>query len=310
MSNKFWNPVKEQLVRAQNRTIAIMAFVIYFLPILEGVLVEAWSSSPDGSGWTPGLCLAVIAVIHVYLGILLILEEVKSSPQRILAEAYDVADRGERVNRELERREIAYKLVREAFERLSAQTCRIEYDPEAEAWCRGGFHSNLLPVLQPFIDHVDVAFGVKRFHFSLEAYFRKGRIPLIGNEEVGKNELTQHFFFSPHVDRCVGVRLDASRSPASQCMRARNEFQQHIDNNPEIFCEAGRPRDDVYFRRYAACPISEPCSPDQIGALVLTSMQDDPFANDVLDVLKFISTLVSKYLGDYDRCFFTRIDRE
>ncbi len=301
--NQFWPPIKQLLNAARGKSLFILALVTLGLPIIESILTAIWSSAPDATKSAPGWTLFAVVVIHIVLGAFLICDQLTTQPHSVLASAFEVEENATHQRAELRRREITYGLVRSAFDRLTLQTCNIEYDPGTEAWCLGGFNTGLNPVLAPFIEHSDTALGVVGKHFTLEAYFGPGLVPVRGTEEVGPNRLGQHYFSGTHVDRCAGVCLEPQCSPALQGIEAGAAFEQHIENNRQLFYSHDEPKESIYFRRYAVYPITEPCSREAIGVLVLTSMQDEPFADDVLDTMAFLETLVSNYLAAYRRCF-------
>jgi hypothetical protein len=40
-----------------------------------------------------------------------------------------------------------------------------------------------------------------------------------------------------------------------------------------------------------------------MGVLVLTSTQDDPFADDVLETLQFVASIVSNFVSSFEECY-------
>jgi hypothetical protein len=220
----------------------------------------------------------------------------------MLLKAFEIAEDEKSMRLELERREKRNQLVRAAFGRLKQQACGLEqHNPQA--WLFGAFCSRLAPIMAPFLEEIDSALGVKGMKWSLEVYFEPNTVSLHGREQVGPCGLAQHAFYSHLIDHCSGVCIEANCSAAKIGFDSERAFEQHISNNKERFFNGDKPKQSVYFRRYACTPIHEACSEFKIGVLVLTSMQDEPFAPDVLDTLAFLSTLVSFYLYDYQRCF-------
>jgi hypothetical protein len=179
--NPFWLPIKSLVDDARRKTLFILVVVTLGLPIAEGVLTEIWSSAPVDAKAVPGWTLAVVAVIHIVLGIFLIWDQLTMQPHAVLAKAFEAQELASSQQAELKRRKTTYSLVRSAFDRLNLETCNIEYDPGSDAWCLGGFQGGLEPILAPSIEEADTALGVVSKHFTLEAFFEPGRVPVRGN---------------------------------------------------------------------------------------------------------------------------------
>ncbi len=302
--NPFWKPLQSLLKVGFQKSLFILTLVVLVLPIAEGVLTETWSSAPNEAKSAAGWTLAVVAFIHAILGFYILWSEFAGSPHMVVGKAFELQEQSNRQRRELDRREATYRLVRGAFDGLNLQTCTISGVLDEERWCHGGFHYGLAPILQPFIEQAEVAFGLSTRRFTLEAYFDQDRVPVRGRTEVCSSGLCQHFFFGEHVGRCAGVCLEACCSPAKLARDAGTAFEQHISSNQQLFFDGANPKSAVYFRRYAVVPITESCSDVPMGVLVLTSMQDEEFAPDILDTLKFISTLITHFHAAYWRCFY------
>jgi hypothetical protein len=241
--------------------------------------------------------------MHGLFALAALIEESRNRSERILPRAFQLEEDAEKLNRELRRRETTNQLLRTAFERLNIQSCEIEYNPAADAWCLGGFSKGLLPILEPFLEQLDSTLGVRGPRYSVEVYFQQGTVPVDGCRNDCHRNLSQLAFYSPHVGNCQAVQMESKCSPAKIGYEAGKAFEQHIENNKQLFFENGKPLEAIYFRRYATCPISENCGERAEGVLVLTSMQDEQFADDVLDTLAFLSTIVSSYLAAYRRCY-------
>lgn len=311
-ASRFWKPLRKSLEFAKRRSWWELAVVMLGLPILEGILTEIWASAPEGTGAPAGWALLVLAITHVVIGVLVLAGQ-SAAPQSVIADAVELEEGFEKQSSELKRREITYRLVRKAFDRLTLQTCTIEekaldhtlhgHGTSETPWCLGGFCQGFMPVLKPFMDQIDVALGVKSMQFTLEAWFHDHVVSVEGAAESPKNGLTQHIYYGPHVDRCVSVCLDPNCSPCCLGALVDGAYEQHIRNNEQLFYEGHELKTDVYFRRFAVCPITWACSEDRIGTLVLTSMQDEPFADDVLDTMAFLATLIGNYHAAYEQCY-------
>jgi len=113
----------------------------------------------------------------------------------------------------------------------------------------------------------------------------------------------QEFFYSPNgLDPCAPVLKLGSRAPHRWGWKRGLPGYCHIENDKDLFYENGKPASTLYFRTFATVPVYLACAPQQIGLLVLTSMQTEPFAGDALDTLQFLASLVSQYVAAHNRC--------
>jgi hypothetical protein len=301
--NPYWTSIERLLRHAQNLRLAALVAVAVFFPAIESFLTNKWTSASADVAEAYRILFFGTVAVHAIVAMILVLQERCSEPQTLLARAHLLHDEVADLRRELVRRHQTNEMVREAFDLLRQQTCTIEYSADRRAWCFGGFHRGLEPILRPFLDRLDVALGVRSGKFTLEVYFEPGIVSVSGREEVGRNGLCQVAFYGTHKNRCDGVCMDKVCSPAGMGYEAARAFTQHIEENRHVFFDGTKVREKVYFRRYAVCPINESCSNQMDGVLVLTSMQDEPFADNALETLAFLATLVSHYHSAYQRCF-------
>ena len=170
-SNPFWYPIQNALLWAKAKSVFGLVLIAAVFPVVECVFVNLWTSSPKETANPIFVVLAVIVGIHCVFVLMAILEEARSRSETVLPKAFQLQEDSDKLLRELKRREMTNKLVREAFDRLNVQTCQIELSPTSDAWCLGGFNNALWPILSPFTDNVDKALGVHGTRFSLEVYF-------------------------------------------------------------------------------------------------------------------------------------------
>jgi len=303
-SNPFWQPIQNALFWAKTKSVIVVLLIAVAFPLAEAIFVNLWTAAPPDHANAFLIALGVLAVFHAVLTLVAVVEEVRSRSETILPKAFQLEEDSEKLERELKRREMKNKLVRLAFDRVNLQACEIEYSPSADAWCLGGFAKGLAPIIEPFMDQLDSTLGVRGNRFSVEVYFQRGTVPVQGCKNDCHRDLSQLAFYAPHVGNCIAVSgIPTKCSPAQIGFDAGKAFEQHIDECKHLFHENGAPIEQLYFRRYATCPINENCGDLAEGVLVLTSMQDEPFADDVLDTLAFLATITSSYLSAYRRCF-------
>jgi hypothetical protein len=109
------------------------------------------------------------------------------------------------------------------------------------------------------------------------------------------------FFYSPQIERTAPQQMTNS-SPVNLGVAKAVPTVQHVSADRALFYDGDALKPEVYFRRYATLPFPLACSPDFLGILVLTSDQDNPFAEDVLETMRFMSSLVANYVTSYNRC--------
>ena len=274
---------------------------------VEGILINAWSDAEEAAKWVPLTCLIVVASLHFLLAIVLVVSEL-SVPERILGKAVEVQEQAKEAGRELRRREEAYRMVRECLTQLTRRTCDLptmaaqpgqHMSQRGTGWCQAGFEAGLRPIIDVIISNIATTLGVVSSRFTIEVHLQRGY--LFGPAKGDPKELCLRLFASPYFQPDV-VKPLTNDSPASLGELWDVPNEQHIQESKALFYEQDTPKQWLYFRRFATCPITQPCSDIRVGVLVLTSMQDDPFATDVLDTLQFISSIVSNYVAAFCDC--------
>jgi hypothetical protein len=306
--NEFFASLVRRLYCVVALRVILILVTTAVLPIAEGVLTNMWSSAAKADKGTIWTVLLTVAAIHLLLAAILLIGEL-IGPEVKLARAAEVQEESKALRGELRRREEAYRMVRECLTMLTRITCDLPVvaekktpvtHPERDTWCQAGFETGLRPVVDAIMANIATTLGVVSTRFTIEAYLKLDYIA--GVEQVSDlNGFSLRFFSSPFYDRSVTEKL-TNASPALLGGTWDVPNQQHINETKAVFFEKGSPKPHVYFRRFATCPITEPCSDNRMGVLVLTSMQDEPFADDVLDTLQFISSIVSNYVSAYGDC--------
>lgn len=179
---------------------------------------------------------------------------------------------------------------------MNLQTCQFG-DSDSYAFC-----NRIHPVMCSLIVDAQAVFGLKGNDFTLEVYCRENEI-LDPSRTAKIDDLKQHYFYSPTFsDPCRPIYLK-HRSPAIWAWkRGGIAGQCRIDDDPKLFEGQGGTTGDLYFNRICTVPIFSPCTKDLQGVLVLTSMQQEPFAEDAIDTLQFVSSLIAQYIVVHNRC--------
>ncbi|MDD2467247.1 MAG: hypothetical protein PHI97_24940 [Desulfobulbus sp.] len=304
-TNLDWMNELKKVLRfdACNNTL-IQILVTFIFPIIEAILASVLASAIFGktSVFMPSICLGAIVIAHLVLGVTLVLRSQVLAPQ-YLAEAIETRTALEHSAKELERRNEAYRMVREAFDALNTETCYL--DP----WCDEDFAKSLSPIIRKITDNCVTVLGVSGTKYTFEVYFQTNYVRCL--KLTDSNSLNQSFqikyFFSPQipVEYAKGLPESSLLLPIFHQKQAKDRT---INDDPTVFYGAdSKRRPEVYFSRYAAHPIFEACSTQPIGVLVLTSEQDKPFADDVIDIMGFICSLLSRFVFSYNNCVAWRI---
>lgn len=310
-SNEFFVGLKQQLLGPPLTRILLIVLTAAVFPIAEGVLTETWSSATTSEAkkiaWT---ALIVIASIHIILFVVLLIIEFRA-PELLLASAAEVKENATERERELQRRSTTYRMVRECLILLTRKTCDLPrhgepqvVPPQANEWCQEGFEIGLKPIVDVVLENIMTTLGVRSTQFTFEIHIYPEYID--GVEPIPEhNGFCLRFFSSPIYQRTVVQRL-TNNAPCRLGEAWDIPNQQHIADSRALFYENDMPSADVYFRRFATCPITESCSETRMGVLVVTSMQDDSLAADVLDTMQFVSSIISNYVSAFSECYSDR----
>jgi hypothetical protein len=248
----------------------------------------------------------VFVAAHMVLGIMSLTGDpcaVKNLPAAIETEA-----RLRDVLRELERRNVSLRMVRGAIDSFNHSTCNLTN------WCKDGFEEGLKPIIDHFTADIGTALGVTSSRFTLEVYTYDDAVyGLMGSQKRMKNFLIlgnhggelSYFFSSQQASKEAALTLaDSNQSPAILGTTENVPAVHSIHDHPGLYMKDGQPLPSIYFRRYATVPFNWACSDQRQGLIVLTSMQEEEFSEDVLDVLGFLGSLISKYISSYNRCAY------
>ncbi len=309
-TSKYWKPLKEAVDSVAARNLVLLACVTFLFPIVENVLVALWFGIKAG-GAVAGWVLLVVALTHVVLGILSL--GGGSCAVKALPEAIEMEEKLHEVQRELGRRTVAYGMVREAINSLNTSTCNLP------AWCSNGYEAGLNPIVKQFASDISTTLGVTSNQFTIEIYIELGGIeeltctPDPSNEiylPYGNSYMKLAYFFSPQQTDRRAVEALGHNLPAILGAAEDVPAIHKISEYPGVFLQDGKPLPHVYFRRFATVPMNWVCSDMRLGIVVLTSMQEDDFSEDVLDTLQFLASLVSNYHSSYNKCVFENRERQ
>lgn len=307
--NPFWAALRKNLRWVRNQNWFAVAMATAVLPIVEAILVNQWSST-SGTARTPvTICLFVVGAIHLFF-VIATLASAAACPPSLVADAAETHDSMSTMRGELERREQAYRLVRQAFDKLNSQTCIISVPPEfGPKWCDQGFSASVAPVIQVLVDNAEVALGVSSRSFTIEIYYLEGLLPRSAHEQMNDDRLRLEYVHPGSTP--TPFPPDTARSPAVQAFNAGVPLRQHIAQTPHFFFDGAKPLPDVYFKRYVACPLPAACGPeDALGVLVVTSQQDADFASDAEDMLAFFASIIANLQFRYTDCIARRYESE
>lgn len=300
-ANPFWLSLKKRVFRSDAQRRASLLTTSVLLPIAEAILVNLWTSNKQGAFL---VAIAVLAFVHVALTAILLSSEA-IGPDVQLARAVEVADELDSAKRELVRRQLAHRLVRRAFELLTGQTCAIPDAGGPESWCKAGFMAGCQPIIDSIAENMQMTFGIVSPQWTLEVHLADAS--MVGPAEEAARSFAGHVLQYLHpsgVTEAAVLGLPENRQPAALGKTVDVAATHHIRDLPEVYLNGNVPYPNVYFRRFATCPITEACSDNRIGVLVITSMQEDSFAEDILDTLQFVSAIISNYVYGYVRCYF------
>jgi hypothetical protein len=285
-----------------------LLLLLYGFPILIGVLTNLWTGASSDQAAIPGWTLLVVAIANIVFGALVLAGD-RSFPVLRVVDAIELEndlsearDDCQQLRRELERRTEAHKAVRSAFEVCNSQMCFVDKEP----WCKGGYECELLPVFRSLSTAMRTTFGVTAEQYTFEVHIKPDSLAPCEHELDVHNGLHLACFFSPQqVERVAPLAL-ANESPARLGLVRNVPGIHRIDADKPLFYQGHDPKPQVYFRSYATVPLREVCSENTIGVLVLTSMQQDPFADDLLDNLNYLSSLISNFTYAFNQCIDNR----
>ena len=205
-----------------------------------------------------------------------------------------------RVNAEVGRRTETYRTVVSAIAEFNNRTCNIE------PWCQDGFEAGLKEIICRFTQNINVTLGVTTNKYTIESYFLPEAIEgECGPRKtcIGPTGLCMEFFYSPQVGRAAPGKL-TNNSPVNLGCAKQVPCEQHVASDRQLFYDGNTLKPNVYFRRFATLVFPTVCSPTFLGVLVLTADQDEPFAEDVLDTMQFMGSLIANYVDAYNRCVY------
>lgn len=303
--NTNWRQLKEWAAWSGRHAQAELLLTGALLPVLESLFVNLLTGAEPGKGWPYGAALGILIIAHVcFLIVALFRERTTPASASICAvEAEDklathTANSDQEIGqlqRELGRRSDTHRLIRSLFNDYNLQTCQIN-PAGRDSLCRG-----LSPIILRVAACIRTTLGVTSNEFSLELYCKEGAVeqdyscsPVDG--------VRQALFYSPiYLDPCTPMRL-GQRAPHRWALPRGLPGECCITSDKGLFYQDGKPADSLYFTRFATVPVLEVCTPNQIGVLVLTSTQSEPFADDVLDTMQFLATLIAQYISSHNRC--------
>lgn len=301
--NKYWALLSSQLKHTVYHRWVLVLLSSVACPLVEGVLASilTGASPPQYALWLlfGTMCVHAVVVVVVLAG------EHTSSLQ-LTASAVEVTEDCKQCKREQARREEAYRMVRRAFESLNTQTCSM--DPQFSVGghlCEQPLCKAIEPIMTEFIRNIQVVFGVTSAQYSLEVYYAQGILPRRDNIAAVMHPADYELacFCGANVAKEQALELQ-NNSPVLLGRIWDKPSQKHISYDHTLFYQNNQQLSDVYFHRFATHPIPYACSPEHCGLLVLTSRQDEEFAEDVLDTMGFLASMIANFVYRYSACVY------
>jgi hypothetical protein len=275
--------VKQALGRSTKALVALLVVTTVVFPVGEGILS---SMLTDGGRVraTTLISLAVVALAHLALATVVVYMQA-SPPTSSFGMALDLEDRASELEKQLTRKESACRLALRAFETLSTESC----NPRRSGGGTDPLEVGMNAIVQPLLDQLHAVVGVHGSTYSVEVYVQR----------LEREEPQRIYFYGALLDRerteVIGRNL---ASDACRLRRPAMPYQQPVINERHRWHRESDAESEPYFKHYAVAPIFSACgaAPFPIGALVVTSMQDRPFAADGVELLGFIAAIVARYL--------------
>lgn len=305
---KSWSMLKRAMKVTQWAQTVLVLLVTIVFPILIGALSNIWANGSPNSSMAGWFLLFVGFLQLVFGGYAFISKAV--CPESTMTQLIEVEEELGAKNAELARREEGYRLIRASFNQLNAQTCLISGTQIEQEWCKSGFEAGLKPIMETLLRNIHKVMGVTSSVYTLEVYLAD-HLQLSIEQSPPDIGLKLSFFYGCSVsDNEVTYLLHNKTSPVWTAYQTNTACTQHILNNRHLFYDGLVPKAGVYFRTYAVTPVYPACSDRlaPLGALLLTSMQEEAFAPDVLDTMAFFSSIISTFLYSYQGCLFRRIE--
>ncbi|MEX1042810.1 MAG: hypothetical protein WDZ51_19410 [Pirellulaceae bacterium] len=295
-----WSTIKTDLSWAHWNRISALIFTGAVLPIVESLLASLLVASTGTIAAVVLGLIIIIAVLHVILMVGIICGDGNGSAIQTI-NATELASELQGTQAELRRREIAYRSFRKAFAKLNNEVCRIQYD-----WCENGFSEELEPILAIIKSDIQTILGVCHPQWTLEVFCDFDAVEYCPKKETDLRPHIEPLELVYHASE-RNVTSDAiielgSRSPAFVSRQHNIAMEKTLGELKELYLFDGKVRGDVYFRRWASVPIFVICQEESQGVLVLTTMQEEPLADDVLDSLEFIAAIVTQFISEFNQC--------
>lgn len=267
------------------------------LPIAECVFVNLLTAATTGKAV---FAVALITLASVHLALLAMQTLPRSNyPFQCVADAVELGEKVRSLEGEILRKATAHNALRCSIDALNLQTCQIN-PLDAHAFAHG-----MHPVICGIVSDAQAVLGVKGNAFTIELYCEPSAVA--GHSPCAMvGGIRQYYFYSPvSADPCSPIRLGA-RSPCAWGWQRRAPGTCRIAEDPNFFYNNGQRPADSYYRTICTVPVYPTCSKEIIGVFVLTSMQDEPLAPDVIETMQFVSSLISQYIAAHNRCVYER----
>lgn len=290
--------LKRQIDRDSRLTPLLLVMTTIALPLIEGILVNIWTSA--NLAGPAGPCLLVVVLFHLAIGGLLIWHEFKSkSPLRILSDAAELSETHCTTQRELDRRVLCYRMFRDSIETVNNQVCSLQDSPQP-------FDRMLRPVLKRFLDSICETLGVCSNKYTLEIYLRDD-LHFKGQEHPQLCGYRLAFFESPTIPVDVALSMESTHPLCLISGMDRQRMMGRVSADASIF---GSGHSQPYFEQYASHMIPTQCATGHLGYVVFTTAQTDPIATDALETVGLLASIISSFYSRWFDCVLQRRQAE
>ena len=295
MTGKHWETLRRWINWGVRRSKLELLITGAILPILECIFVNLLTGVKDGErAWPYVLTLVVLGLAHAGLLAMQLLPDA-NYPIQCVADAIEATDKVKELELDVARKQRIHNALRSAVDALNLQTC--DMNPLG----RDAFVNGIHPIFCSLISEASQILGVRSNEFTIEFYSEVIAV-LMDSGCACIGNFRQQYYYSPTgFDPCRPVRL-GQRSPCTWGAARRVPGICRVADDQSFFYENGRRPDDLYFQMICTVPVHQTCSDVPIGLLVLTSMQEEPFASDVTETMQFVASLISQYIAAHNRC--------
>ncbi len=303
--------IRRELTTAQNTVWWFELVAMFVMPLFLGLLgnalvTQVYSQSPDYLVISITIALLLICTaLQLLFGIVALRRQNVHSTIDFAAHRTEISD----LRAELRRKTEVHNTLRSSFDEFNVQVCNVS------GWFQTEFQQLLDHVFAPTRTVIDRILGVHNRVYTIELYIDDSQLPefeinweTLEQQElqlptIGSTWLSLRYFYASERLSAGDALQMGNRHPAVLAWSTSVPDEYIIDKFQELYGSFLCPQDDVYFRRVITVPVRMVCSSDSYwGVLVITTMQSEPLAEDVIDNLQWLSTLTTNFINAYNKC--------